>query len=301
MSKTRSKGTFAETAVALHLNLWYYAVSIDHEAVLVKTTGYKLIFDDALSLRYPAVMTVEQYELHPDWNVGEDEFAAVSALYRPDIVIIDPNSDKRDWEEEGLPFTRVPSRGSNDEGDVHGPFTAIEVKNHRNPSVNSLLSNAEWKAKNAGKPYWFLCYKADGKGYASIGQWHTMVTVEHLVKAYGLQFDIQKVGEYCYRNDVMRLDITNVAPGATRPKLPWSIDLVFTARMNGLEKIRDDIWKERYSFEERVIPIIISPRRTTEENYSLERWYAYSKLSGSCRVLETLGVLPQDITEYANK
>lgn len=280
------------------MNLWFNAVSVDHTAEVTEVIGYRLAFDDAVSPRYPAVLTDEQYISHPDYIPPDDGYCMLDHLYEPDTVSIDPNTGKRDWAAEGLPFTRIPSLGSNDGGDVHGPFTAIEVKNYRNPPVSSLLSNAEWKADNAGKPYWFLCYKADGMGDQNVGKWHTLTTVQHLITGYGLDFKIDEVGGLCYRNEVMRLEVTNLAPSAKRPPLPWSVDLVFTARMTGLERIRNEIWNERYSFEDRVIPIVVSPRRSTTENYSIERWYAYTKLSGSCRILETLGVLPQDATEY---
>ena len=52
-------------------------------------------------------------------------------------------------EQIGYLWSRAPSKGGADEGDVFGPYTSIEVKNRPSstPINSQLLSNAEWKAK----------------------------------------------------------------------------------------------------------------------------------------------------------
>jgi len=307
MSKARAKGTFAETAVAEYMNVWFKAVSVDHTAVIVETTGYELRYPDAASDRYPQVLTPDQYDHHPDWDVVDEvEDAVLPFLYRENTVRIDPNSGRNDWDIQGLPFARQPSKGANDEGDVHGPFTAIEVKNYANPPVSELLTNAEWKAANAGKPYWLLCYKADGKGWSSIGQWHGLVTAEHLIEAYGAAFTLADVPSLCHAETVMDFTPALIAPGMKRPRINWTVRLIFTNSVGRIKAFRERAWLEHYSFEDRVIPIVISPRREVNNPDGSGwadpgRWYAYSKLAGFARILETLGVLPQDADEYAEK
>ena len=80
-----------------------------------------LFYADAESPRYPAVLTAEAAARHAD-------AALIPLLYEEAEIAVDPNAGRRDWEAEGYPFQRLPSRGANDEGDVSGPLTIVEVK-----------------------------------------------------------------------------------------------------------------------------------------------------------------------------
>lgn len=304
MSKSKSKGTAAETAIADFMNGWFRDVAVDHSLEPIEGTGYILNHPDAESVRYPLQMTDAQRKAHPD------PARILNYLYERGAILLDPNAGRRDFDKEGWPFTRIPSLGSNDGGDVHGPFTAIEVKNYSDPPVSDLLANAEWKGQNAKKPYWLLAYKAAGKGTRTVHSWHGMVTAEHAMQAYEL---IDESGNpFVYDEDAIRyacadglvmppMQIGGLVPGATRVAFPWSIVFVFTNRVNGIQAIRDQKFSEHFSWHDRTIPIIISPRRQVDGvgGYApAGKWYAYSKMRGYARILETLGILPQDASEY---
>lgn len=303
MSRNKARGTAAETAVCGFINVWYANVSADPDATPVPAEGYRLMHRDAESPRFPAVLTAEAFAQHPDQPV-------VAHLYAPDGILVDPNAGKRNWEAEGYPFARVPSKGLLDEGDVSGPLTAIEVKNYSSPPVGALLTNAEWKAANAGRPFWWLTYKAAGRGGANVGKWHSLTTVDEMRGGFGILADLgdEEVRALCAERDTRAAAITASAPGYVQPALPWSAAVRFTDRMAGMGAVWDDLWNTIHDRDAggdagvlaaRVLPLIVSPRRGGDgELLPVGRWYVYSRLSSMCRILETIGILPQDAAEY---
>lgn len=218
-------------------------------------------------------------------------------------------SDER-WQHEGNPFRRIASEGSNDRGDVDGPFTCIEVKNHSNPAISSFLHNAEWKASNARKPYWFLCYKAKGMGVMNAKNWHVLMTLEELLEGFQLQLNVdhsieeiyEKVPDWCFEERVHAGELLAPAPGRSHPQYRWSATVRFSNFVSSIQMKQQDIWIEMMGGMEsdvRNVPFIVHPRRGDGGEYMHPRkWYVYTKLAGICRILEDAGVLPQDVSEY---
>lgn len=239
-------------------------------------------------------------------TAGENAVVNYLALWYPDA----------EESGEGIPFRRITSQGSKDVGDVDGPFTSIEVKNHSNPAASALLDNAEWKARNSGKPYWFLVYKAAGLGDTRTGGWHVLMTVEELFLGYralhspvehpslSTVADINEhVPALCEGWAEHPAIISTPAPKRLYPTHPWTLRLVYTDMLSQVPRRRQELWEQHSDVlnqSDRVVPFIIYPRR--DENHELlpaAKWYAYTKLAGVTRVLETLGILPQDEAEYS--
>lgn len=226
------------------------------------------------------------------------------------------------YEVEGYPFSRVRSKGSKDEGDVLGPLTAIEVKNYSDPPLGALLRNAEWKAINANRPYWALCYKAKGVGIGRAGKWHVAMTVEELLDGFKVRpggltnDDIYQILEerfakkdYWERSD---WQFTEAAAYREYPDNQWTPEVLFFPYTQDMTNRREQIWEERNASEtldpldKRICTLLINPRTEFIEEDGSKRletlhpskWFVYTKLAVLCRMLETVGVLPQDPSEF---
>lgn len=288
MSKTKSKGTFAESAVANYLNEW--CLSEFAYAPVGTVGGYVLDDPKVESSRFPLYLSDVDFESRSDQEILKLLYSAVSAPPEPESV---------NWQAIGHPFDRANVGGSLDRGDVLGPFTSIEVKNHANPVVGTLLNNAEWKSQNSGRPLWSLVWKAKGKGLSSVGHWHTAMTLEALVSISDLP-EIESA-DALYELDDSPFEFSLNLRGLETPRFTWSGILVAPTNKNGLDAVRDQMWNQYRDDDARVIPFIISPRRGSGgEEMPVNKWFAYTKLYGFARVLETLGVLPQDVVEYTS-
>lgn len=286
MSKTKSKGTFAETAVAEFLNQWY-----DYERPFPENgEGWLLKDFRAASILYPHFLRDESYEERARMD------SAVMHLYARQPM---PEWTPRNWKEIGYPFSRIPVGGSLDIGDVVGPFTSIEVKNHENPALAALMANAEWKAQNSGRPNWCLVWKAKGKGLQNVGAWHAAMNLDALIKLSSLPKieTVEELNELSFST----FDFTESYPNFTRPQYQWNGKLVVLLRKAGVDVFRDQYYYENTGVQEdgtNIIPFIVSARREGGIEAPVGRWYAYTKLTGFARMLETVGILPQDVSEY---
>lgn len=293
MSKTRSKGTIAENAVADFLNVWATALNQENGDEPVSLQAFTLApeYADALSERYPDWMTVEQFQAHPDFDTP-----ILPLLYRE--TVREFNALDVDWNARGLPFRRITSEGALDKGDVAGAYTMIEVKNYSNPAVGSLLKNAEWKAVNAQRPIWCLCWKAKGKGHMRVFDWHTSMTFKALCDITDIPYDPDVPP---YELDGLEFEFTCDSIALPKPKYKWRGKLRVPTNKVNLDAVRDEIWQEelRGADDGAVIPFIVSPRRGNKgAELHHERWFAYTRLEGFARVIETFGILPQDEREY---
>lgn len=196
-----------------------------------------------------------------------------------------------DWQARGLPFYRERSRGAQDRGDVFGPYTMIEVKNYTNPPLGSLLSNAEWKAGNAARPVWCLCWKTKGDGVKSVHRWGCAMTLgqfRHLLTDADRQrFD----GSECF--DDVTFDHRTDWGVADHPARLHTVDRrCLTGTMDGfLHHVIDSDGGVADMAE--TIPFIVVPRRGSG-GHMLEqrRWYVVTNLGGFGRLLESLSILP---------
>lgn len=68
--------------------------------------------------------------------------------------------------------------GSQDKGDIAGvPNWVLEVKNHRSPSYQAWLREAETERRNAGVDYGAVISKPHGVGTNNIHLWHVVMTL----------------------------------------------------------------------------------------------------------------------------
>lgn len=212
----------------------------------------------------------------------------------------------RDWFPLGHPgrdmIDRSKSQGSNDVGDISGvPHTMIECKRWKNPQFTSLLANAEWKAQNAKRPLWFLAAKAAGFGVRRAGSWHGYTTVDGLIDGFkptlpsGDPLTADIVEELCQREIDVQVSIGVVLPHMKPSDYPWSLMLMFRNFKVGANDYKEALIGG-YGFEnpDRVIPMVIYPRI----KYPSNQWFVYTKLYGFARMLETVGVLPEQTEDY---
>lgn len=213
------------------------------------------------------------------------------------------------WESEGIPFKRIRSKGSRDEGDVIGPFTSIEVKNRKNVQESSFLDNAEWKGTNSGRPYWALVYKGKGMGAANVSSWHCLTTVEELLSGFQIAPQgmtpsevIENTPEFCLDGVELPASILSPAPHREFPEFTGDYRLRFSNILARKAERRAMLWQDYRDgiTQLKTLPFIISPRRN--EHHELlppGKWYAYTRLHTLVRSLEWMGVIPQDPTEYS--
>lgn len=196
----------------------------------------------------------------------------------------------RDWfnqwfpyHDQGIGASIMTTGGSNDIGDIEGvPFTMVEVKNHKNPVLGSLVANAEWKASNAKRVLWVLVVKRRGFSNKRAGHWYAVTTVKGL-DSYGF-----KDGEGRSLNDIA----TEVGEHTMRshPKhqalsAASAMEVVFNVAKcynEVLGKSHDDMDGESIGFT-------IFPRRGTEP----EDWFVITSLNKFCTTLENSGILPR--------
>lgn len=295
MSRSKAKGTFAEVAVVDFLNMWATALNEENDPDIgvVSQNGYSLqtTHSDAVSERYPNWMSEEEFLTHPDVDTP-----ILELLYEESIKEF--QASDINWHARGLPFSRVTVGGILDRGDVSGPFTMIEVKNYENPVVGSLLANAEWKSDNALKPVWCLCWKAKGRGLQRVFDWHTCMTFKALTEITSIPYDEDTEP---WELDGMEFEFTSPDIDIQKPKHRWKGILRVPGNRNGLDPVREQIWREEMkpANDGAIIPFVVSPRRGqggAEMHH--ERWFAYTKLAGFARMLETFGILPQDERDY---
>lgn len=199
---------------------------------------------------------------------------------------------------------RAPSKGMNDEGDIDMvPYTCIEVKNHANPVVGSLLYNAQWKAANAKRPLWFLCYKRAGYSPNRAGEWNVLMTVQGFLDGIkpvlpGLEippFTVDQVPDLVAAEEDMMLDVSANYPMVQAPvDNRWGIHLKFRPWMNNMSFHRDYCWDVGMDYDNLRTPFIINPRVSSDP----ANWFVYTRLESMCRVMETIGILPQDKEDY---
>lgn len=210
-----------------------------------------------------------------------------------------PNHD------QGYGAKIIPSNGQNDIGDIDGvPYTCIEAKNWKNPPVGTLLDNAEWKAGNAKRPIWFLAYKRKGFSQSRAGAWHALTTVEGFYNGImplweGDPMSVDDVEELCReRYDFEGVRVGATYPGLVAPEHKWTPYLMFRNYYNPIESSREETlskWEYQGIVPEHMhVPVIIHPRVGEPVN----RWYVYTRLAGFVRILETMGIVPQDASEY---
>lgn len=218
--------------------------------------------------------------------------------------------------DQGIGAKRIRSKGSKDIGDIDGvPYTCIEVKNHANPPVAMLLDNARWKSENAGRPIWFLAYKREGFSEARAHRWHCMTTVHGFLDGIkptngeDLAFTPEEVPELCDEYVDMYASISAVYPGIQTPTSNrWKLKLMFRPYMKSIQDLRDRDMDEfiemhkgaaYFPEEHQIVPIIITPRLGADRN-DPSRWYVYTTLHYQVRMLETIGVVPRDESEYTS-
>lgn len=206
---------------------------------------------------------------------------------------------------EEPPFVRIPSKGSKDVGDVSGPLTAIEVKNYSNPPVSALLNNAEWKSQNAGKPYWFLCYKAPGFSEARAHRWHCLTTVEELLNGFAVTFDgseefEETIPELCRQGAIINdAEFSRAAVRRQFSHKGWKPKLIFSDMMAKVPERRKALWEaeglpELSARDTYNLPFIITPRNGQEGILPVAKWYVYADLMTFGYALEAVGVLPSE-------
>lgn len=212
----------------------------------------------------------------------------------------------------GHAWKRVGMRGSKDEGDIHGPHTAIEVKNHATVKENDILNNAEGKGRAAGTRYWFLVYKAQGRGSQRVGEWHGLTTVGHLLDAAGwgivpsmmtAETFLGTLPDLCKVGTTVEAGFTAPAYGEEFPEHPWGVDLLCAGfqkqRHEKRNALLDDHARSALLTTQRRVPFVISPRSEPGADGKMHLrptsdWFAYAKFSDFANALEGVGVLPQD-------
>lgn len=209
---------------------------------------------------------------------------------------------------------RISSEGSKDRGDIGGlRRTVIECKRtgNRAPQYSSLLHNAQWKARNGNAWYWFLIHKPYGVGTSleAVDNWDALMTVKDMEHSFGLEplghktpfTQVYKEADWdnWETNETATLDyrITRTI-GETASIHSWIIRATFVSRIQliDIERVHVvNLLDEQASLaEELVVPIVISERKGSPP----EDWYAYTLAWGAAKLLETVGVLPQDTKEY---
>ena len=204
--------------------------------------------------------------------------------------------------DDGVGPVRGRGEGKNDRGDIYGvPYTMIEAKNYSNPPVGSLLKNAEWKASNAGSPVWFLSYKRKGYSANRAGEWNALTTVEAFLSGFKPEFSegdyglliLEDVEQFVSEDCDAEFVVTARYPSNKVIENPWTLLVKFRPFYNPIEKKREEEFAD-VSLDDHVVTVVIHPR----VNEPVEKWYAYTRISHMCRLLETVGILPQEDNQY---
>lgn len=188
-------------------------------------------------------------------------------------------------EQIGLLWSRSPSKGGADEGDVFGPYTSIEVKNRPSmtPINSQLLSNAEWKAANSNRRFWCLASKPKGLGKQGVWRWPVAMTVEAAVSMFNLDTTVEALASVVHSEDV-RLTADplgtpfeiNVHGSNTYQNL-WGKLSAYLADMSG----------------EPVPTAMVFPRKLDGRTADEGRWFFCMDLDNFAFALQKAGVLPK--------
>lgn len=213
---------------------------------------------------------------------------------------------------------RVRSEGVNDEGDISGvPLTSIECKHYGNPEGNfqGLLTNALRKWDMSGKPVNFLTIKRKGWGVQRSGNWIAALTLDRALSGFLLDEDEEEWG--VLMEDPLAY---HVAHGGTyaeeypqnfrAPDNRWAYCFIASSRKNQPFSVMDEAleWfhenraslSEEFGVEgERIIPLVLTKgKEWSEEDNVPENWRVLTTVHYMCRILENLGLWPQDPREY---
>lgn len=202
------------------------------------------------------------------------------------------------------------SQGINDVGDISGvPYTTIECKNHSNPVLGSLLSNAQWKANNAGRHIWWLIYKRKGHSERYAGHWNACTTVRGFMEGFlpewyddgGISFSYDELPDLCRDEEGHLLRVTRDFPYLSPSAHPWSVFLMFRSYMRNVDRNRQDdmdfaesLGYAGHDTSKLGVPFIVHPRI----DHDPEDWYVHGDLWGVARLLETVGILPERSHDY---
>lgn len=186
-------------------------------------------------------------------------------------------------EQIGYLWSRAPSKGGADEGDVFGPYTSIEVKNRPSstPINSQLLSNAEWKANNSGRKFWCLASKPKGFGLANIHQWPVAITLGDALSMFG----VDRTPEELVQDE--------------EPRTVWADPLgVQFGIMVRHSNTYTDLWGKLSAYlvdtsDEPIPAAMIFPRKLDGETADIEKWFFCMNLDNFAFALQLCGVLPR--------
>lgn len=199
----------------------------------------------------------------------------------------------RDWFNKWFPYHKqgvgasiMTMGGTQDIGDIAGvPFTMVEVKNHSNPVLGSLMNNAEWKANNAQRDFWILVIKRKGFGRPRAGQWYAVTSVSGL-KNFGL---IGKNGESLEELiDTPGRHI--VSPKEHYKTNIWGNIADLRELVLQVNKCYNGVLEATHQFsDDDGIVLSVNPRRKHDK----DDWIVTTTLDQFCQLLEMVGVLPE--------
>lgn len=208
---------------------------------------------------------------------------------------------------------RARSKGINDVGDLTNvPLTTIECKNYGRISLTSLINNARGKAIASEKPVWWLTIKKRGRSAKNSGHWFAATDLLGLIDALQLDLsdeeldDLQDPKQYTYTIKLIGDLSSEYGKRFKCADIRWSVMIVGDGRTaNALDAVAhthawfDENYDEIAAEEEvdLIIPVTLvrSAGATIED---LESWYAVTTVHYMCRILESLGLLPQNPNEY---
>lgn len=186
-------------------------------------------------------------------------------------------------EQIGYLWSRSPSKGGADEGDVFGPYTSIEVKNRPSgtPINSQLLSNAEWKAANSGRKFWCLASKPRGFGLSNIHLWPVAITLGDAVS----MFNLNRTPEEMVQGE------EPVIVGADPLGIQFDIMVRFSNTYT-------DLWGKLSTYlaetsDEPIPAAMIFPRKLDGETADIDKWFFCMNLDNFAFALQLCGVLPK--------
>lgn len=208
---------------------------------------------------------------------------------------------------------RIRSRGSNDEGDIGNiPLTAIECKNYKKPVLTALMNNAREKAERAKRPVWWLTVKKKRKSVANAGQWYAGTDLEQFLSLLAEPMDdddliaLVDAKQYIYViSDIGDFEgrYKNRYPA---PEFQWKAVIVGDGRnQNALNAVDETQQWFDESFDElreeagtdRIIPLVLVKGAGANPEH-MDGWYVLTSVHWMCRILESMGILPQNLDEY---
>lgn len=215
-----------------------------------------------------------------------------------------PNDDGR-----GEQWKRVPSGQRIDRADVHGPYTAIEVKNQ--PSAlasneSAFLDEAMTKCGASGLRFGLLVARPPKIGARRVGQWLAATTVEQLIHPEHFAVAPQDIDAATFIADLPTLCKKRAQVKAVvsrplkeaRPDATREVRILCDNFVLGRAARRAAILAEYDASADAssAIPIVVSPRRLGGALLEPDQWFAYMRLSDAARLLAAEGVLLPTIT-----